>query len=230
MRNFFRCLRDESGNSVVEMAVSSVLFFAVLFGVFQVSLASYTYHPVSEVAREAARWAIVRGSNCHENTPGQESLRSGPGGNFGLRQEPEFPGNRLCKPDDGDHRMVQSWRYNALHNGMQPAGQCGAGDGELHVPIFCAVRAQFDDQNRQFLAHGYLTIDLQFTRAGCSPGERTGPPALERSPHHVRYVHGKRNSCVDPKDAATMTSCGWGEITASGLRSFERNSTEAFLA
>lgn len=70
MRNFFGCWRDDRGNSVVEMAISSMLFLAVLFGVFQVSLASYTYHLVSNLAREGSRWAIVRGSDCHRNTPG----------------------------------------------------------------------------------------------------------------------------------------------------------------
>lgn len=70
MSNFFGCWRDERGDTVVEMAVSSVLFLAVLFGVFQVSLAAYTYHLVSNIAREGSRWAIVRGSDCHQNTPG----------------------------------------------------------------------------------------------------------------------------------------------------------------
>lgn len=64
-----RLTTEENGSNVVEMAVSSVLFLAVLFGVFEMTLAAYTYHLVSDVAREGSRWAIVRGSDCHTNTP-----------------------------------------------------------------------------------------------------------------------------------------------------------------
>jgi Flp pilus assembly protein TadG len=73
MRGLFRRLRDDGGSTIVEMAVSCVLFVAVLFGVFEGCLASYTYHLISEVAREGSRWAIVRGSDCHKNTPGLDN-------------------------------------------------------------------------------------------------------------------------------------------------------------
>jgi Flp pilus assembly protein TadG len=58
----------EEGAAVVEMALSSVVLFAVFFGIFQVSLACYTYNYVSDAAREGSRWAIVRGGASCKNT------------------------------------------------------------------------------------------------------------------------------------------------------------------
>jgi len=41
----------------------------VLIGTFEVALALYSYHYVSDVAREATRYAIVRGSSSCNNNP-----------------------------------------------------------------------------------------------------------------------------------------------------------------
>lgn len=65
----WRGVMDESGGAIVEMAISSSILFAMFFGVFEFSLASYTYHYVSDAAREGARYAIVRGSTSCANTP-----------------------------------------------------------------------------------------------------------------------------------------------------------------
>jgi hypothetical protein len=55
---------------MVEMALSIVLLVTFMFGIMQISLAVYTYHFVSEAAREGIRYAILRGSslgtNCSE--------------------------------------------------------------------------------------------------------------------------------------------------------------------
>ena len=61
-----RLAKDE-GASVVEMAVSSVIALAMIFGIFQLSMALYSYHFVAEAAREASRFAMVRGSDCAAN-------------------------------------------------------------------------------------------------------------------------------------------------------------------
>ena len=61
---------DEAGNALVEMAISISLFLLFLIGIIEVGLALYTYNYVSEAARVASRWAIVRGSDCSTNTPG----------------------------------------------------------------------------------------------------------------------------------------------------------------
>src|ERR1039457_157305 len=61
VRRFAFC---DSGSSVVEFALSASVLLAMLFGVFEISLALYSYHFVDEAAREAARYASVRGSKC----------------------------------------------------------------------------------------------------------------------------------------------------------------------
>ncbi|HZL52763.1 MAG TPA: TadE/TadG family type IV pilus assembly protein [Terracidiphilus sp.] len=55
---------SEEGAAVVEMALSSMVLLSMLLGIIQMSLALYTYHFISEAAREGARYAIVRGSAC----------------------------------------------------------------------------------------------------------------------------------------------------------------------
>ena len=68
IRNF-GCLGGEEGASLVETAFACTIFLAMLIGTFQMLLASYTFHFVSDAAREATRYAIVRGSTSCTNTP-----------------------------------------------------------------------------------------------------------------------------------------------------------------
>jgi Flp pilus assembly protein TadG len=46
------------------------LILPMIFGLFAMSLALYTYHYISEAAREGSRYAMVRGSTSCANTPG----------------------------------------------------------------------------------------------------------------------------------------------------------------
>jgi Flp pilus assembly protein TadG len=55
---------DEEGSTVVEVALTLGILLMVVIGMFQMLLAVYTYHSLSEIAREATRYAIVRGANC----------------------------------------------------------------------------------------------------------------------------------------------------------------------
>ena len=55
---------DEEGSSLVEMALSCLILIPVLFGIIQMSFALYCYHYAADAAREATRFAIVRGVNC----------------------------------------------------------------------------------------------------------------------------------------------------------------------
>jgi len=62
-----RCMREicsEEGGNLVEFGISAAVFFALLIGAFEFSWAAYAYHYVSDAAREATRYAIVRGSDC----------------------------------------------------------------------------------------------------------------------------------------------------------------------
>jgi hypothetical protein len=55
----------EEGGSLVEMALSCLILIPVLFGIVQLSIGLYCYHYAADAAREATRWAIVRGGNCN---------------------------------------------------------------------------------------------------------------------------------------------------------------------
>jgi Flp pilus assembly protein TadG len=68
-KSAWRVLRGDKGSSVVETALASSVFFAGLIGTFQVSLSLYASHFVDEAAREASRYAMVRGSTSCTNTP-----------------------------------------------------------------------------------------------------------------------------------------------------------------
>ena len=58
-------LRGERGTSTIEFALGASLLFMTVVGIIAMCFALYTYNIVSEAAREAARYAIVRGSACH---------------------------------------------------------------------------------------------------------------------------------------------------------------------
>jgi Flp pilus assembly protein TadG len=57
-------LKEEEGASLVEFALCSAVLFMSLFGIIALSGALYSYVFVSDAAREATRYAIVRGSSC----------------------------------------------------------------------------------------------------------------------------------------------------------------------
>jgi Flp pilus assembly protein TadG len=56
--------RPERGATLVEQALVLVLFLTVVFAIIDFGRALYTYHFVSNAAREATRWASVRGNAC----------------------------------------------------------------------------------------------------------------------------------------------------------------------
>src|SRR5690348_5617325 len=54
----------EKGSVMVEFAFSVVLLLVMVFGVIDFGRAMYTYHFLSNAAREATRWASVNGATC----------------------------------------------------------------------------------------------------------------------------------------------------------------------
>jgi len=66
----------EEGSSLVETALACTVFLAMLTGVFQMSLAFYALHYVSDAAREGSRYAAVRGSTSCTNTPNLSSCNA----------------------------------------------------------------------------------------------------------------------------------------------------------
>jgi Flp pilus assembly protein TadG len=55
----------ERGSSLPETAIVIAVLLAIIFGVVDFGRAMYTYAFVAQIAREGARWAIVRGSQCN---------------------------------------------------------------------------------------------------------------------------------------------------------------------
>ena len=54
-------LKEESGSGLVEYAIVFMLFMTMLLAIADFSRALYAYHYVSSAARDATRYAIVRG-------------------------------------------------------------------------------------------------------------------------------------------------------------------------
>lgn len=69
VRALLRHASREEGSGLVETALASTVFLAMLMGVFQMSLAFYTLHYISDAARQGSRYAMVRGSTSCTNTP-----------------------------------------------------------------------------------------------------------------------------------------------------------------
>ena len=64
LRTKMRCA-PEHGVTLVEQALILPVLLALMFGVIDMSRALYTYHYVSYIAREATRWASVRGGGVN---------------------------------------------------------------------------------------------------------------------------------------------------------------------
>jgi Flp pilus assembly protein TadG len=60
----WRRLALEQGSSLVEFALVVVIFMSMVLGIMDFGRALYSYHFVSHAAREATRYAAVRGSTC----------------------------------------------------------------------------------------------------------------------------------------------------------------------
>ena len=57
------CARDESGATIVEFSITLSLLFTCIFGIMVCSMALYADHFVTDAAKEATRYAMVRGSS-----------------------------------------------------------------------------------------------------------------------------------------------------------------------
>lgn len=69
IRAVLRHFAREDGANAVEMALSCMILFAGLFGICQMALGMYFYQFTADAARQATRWAMVRGSTSCTNTP-----------------------------------------------------------------------------------------------------------------------------------------------------------------
>ena len=56
--------RSEEGSALVEFAISASILFMVLFGIVEFSMGLYAFNFLAYATKDAARYAMVRGSNC----------------------------------------------------------------------------------------------------------------------------------------------------------------------
>jgi TadE-like protein len=74
-----RLLGCQRGTSLVEVAVSLAVYLSLMFGVIEFSMAVYAYNFVSDAAREATRYAVIRGENSCVPNPGFPNCNLQPG-------------------------------------------------------------------------------------------------------------------------------------------------------
>jgi Flp pilus assembly protein TadG len=62
-----RRAQNERGSAILETAMSMIILLSFLFGIMETGFAAYSYHFISEAAREGTRYAIVRGATAGPN-------------------------------------------------------------------------------------------------------------------------------------------------------------------
>lgn len=79
LRRLVRRGRREEGSTMVEMAlVSALVFLPLIFGIIQFSFALYAYNFVNMSARQATRYAVVRGIQSCVIAPTFPNCNMGP--------------------------------------------------------------------------------------------------------------------------------------------------------
>jgi len=67
LRRTARFLPSQAGQGLVEYAFIVIVFFTILFGIGGFAHMLYVYHYVNHAAKEATRYASVRGSKCSDD-------------------------------------------------------------------------------------------------------------------------------------------------------------------
>jgi Flp pilus assembly protein TadG len=77
---FARGRKAEGGATLVEFALIVMIFMTMVLGIIDFSRALYTYHFLSNAAREATRWTAVNGYNCNDDGScnGTAGMNNGP--------------------------------------------------------------------------------------------------------------------------------------------------------
>lgn len=120
----------ESGATLVEFALICLLFLGVLFGICAFGHALYAYHFVSHAAKEASRYAAVRGSTCGSDSSctaaNSASGTAGPTTELDLQQ---FVRNAAPPGIDPDQITTTAPCGTADKGrcGVSPADTCAAG-------------------------------------------------------------------------------------------------------
>ena len=87
-----RLFRRHRGQSMVEFAVLSPVFFLLLLGTIDLGRAVYIYNTISDAAREGTRAAIPFDTPLPSNATVVAAVQSKLGGGFALAADPCLPG------------------------------------------------------------------------------------------------------------------------------------------
>lgn len=71
-------LHGEEGNAMVEFALAVTVLLTLLFGIIDIGRALYAYNWLYNGARQATRWAMVRGAFCDTHLAGCPGGVDGP--------------------------------------------------------------------------------------------------------------------------------------------------------
>ena len=87
----WRKLLGENGNNLVEYALVFLLFISMLLGIIDFSRVLYSYHFLSNAARDATRWAAVNGATCGAPSPSNPAGDNSCNGVGGMNNGPASP-------------------------------------------------------------------------------------------------------------------------------------------
>lgn len=137
----------ERGSSLVEFAIVAVfILFPLIFGIFDFARAAYAYHYVSFAAREATRWASVRGSQCASSMPAPCEATSGAGGTVDTYVRNAAPAGLYVDSDNcagtaGCLLVTTNWP--GAPSGSNAPSACSGGAGANSPGCAVSVEVQY---------------------------------------------------------------------------------------
>ena len=131
---WWKALREDGG-TLVESALASAVLLSIVIGILEMSFALYNFHFVSEAAREATRYAIVRGSASCTNTPNLTNCNA-------TSAEIQSYVRNLGFPNSTNLNATTTW-LSAVSSGSPPtttwtsctAGTCNAPGNVVNVVV-----------------------------------------------------------------------------------------------
>ena len=116
--------------------MSSLILLAFLFGVFEAGFMVYSYHFISEAAREGARYAIVRGSTVGSacTAPGPPTCIAQGGNDTGdiatYVKNLGFPGI-----NPGNMTVNSAWSAYTSGNSCPTTGPCNSPGNQVTITV-----------------------------------------------------------------------------------------------
>jgi len=121
-----RARRGETGAVLVETALTTILLLTIVFGVITMGLALYTYNVVAASAREATRFAMVRGADCTSWATACPASAADVR-NY-IEQNLDFPGINVSK-------LSVSTSWVAAPGAAACAANCNIPGNQVHVTV-----------------------------------------------------------------------------------------------